>query len=137
MSGAREILCHLKAIGATIEPSGDRLLLRAGLKPIPATFIRRVREVKPELLALLHEQVAAFSVKPDFARVVPASDDEPSLEQPCAARRGRVVELDGAFLHFCVSCGRFAPFGRGVQLRAGRPGRWYCSKHRPCGGSRK
>ena len=76
--------CHLKAIGATIEPSGDRLLLRAGLKPIPGTFIRRVREVKPELLALLHEQVAAFSVKP----TLPASY-QPPMMNPVWSNRAR------------------------------------------------
>src|SRR3974377_1860277 len=56
--------------------------------------------------------------------IVSAADGEPSLEQPCAARRGRVVALEsGAFLHFCCRCGRFAAFGYGVRLRAGRPGR--------------
>ena len=41
-------------------------------------------------------------------RIVPVADGEPGLEQPCAARRGRVQKLDGAFLHFCCRCGRFA-----------------------------
>jgi hypothetical protein len=35
-------------------------------------------------------------------------DDEPGLEQPCASRRGRIIEIDRAFLHFCVRCGAFA-----------------------------
>jgi hypothetical protein len=51
------------------------------------------------------------------------------VEQPCASRRaGRVQHLDGAFLHFCCHCGRFAAFGYGVHLRAGRLGRWYCGE---------
>jgi hypothetical protein len=62
---------------------------------------------------------------------MPFADGEPALEEPCAARRGRVQELDDAFLHFCRQCGRFAAFGYGVHLRAGRLGRWYCGKHRP------
>jgi hypothetical protein len=48
-----------------------------------------------------------------------------------AARRGRVQEINGALLHFCVQCGRFGPFGYGVRLRAGLLGRWYCREHRP------
>jgi hypothetical protein len=66
-----------------------------------------------------------------FSRIVPFADGEPGLEQECDARRGRVQEVDGAFLHFCVQCGRFAAFGYGVRLRVGRLGRWYCGEHRP------
>ncbi len=131
MSAARELLCRLEAIGATIEPAGDHLLVRAGSKPVPASVIRRVREAKPELLALLQQDATALAVTPGFARVAAPSNDEPGLEQPCAVRRGRVEELDGAFLHFCCRCGRFAAFGYGVHLIAGRRGRWYCHKHRP------
>ncbi len=133
MSAAREVLCCLEAIGATVETAGDRLLVRAGPKPVPASVIRRVREAKPELLALLYQQDTALAVTPGLARVVPLADGEPGLEQPCAARRGRVQELpdNGTFLHFCCRCGRFAAFGYGVRLRAGRLGRWYCGEHRP------
>jgi hypothetical protein len=66
-----------------------------------------------------------------FARVMPRTSGEPSLEQPCVARRGRIQELNGAFLHFCVECGRFGAFGCGVHLSTGRLGRWYCGEHRP------
>lgn len=57
--------------------------------------------------------------------------DEPSLEEPRAARRGRVEQHGDAFLHFCVDCGRFGPYGYGVHMRAGQLGRWFCHKHRP------
>jgi hypothetical protein len=133
MSVAREVLCHLEAIGATIEPAGDRLLVRAGSKPIPASVIRRVQEAKPELLALLQREATALRATPNFPRVVPITDGEPSLEQPYVIRRGRVQELDGTFLHFCCRCGRFGAFGYSVRLRAGRLGRWYCGEHRPRG----
>jgi hypothetical protein len=77
-------------------------------------------------------RVAPFGpVTVQSERVMPIADGEPGLEQPCAARRGRVQVLDGAFLHFCVECGRFAAFGCGVRLRAGQLGRWYCGEHRP------
>jgi hypothetical protein len=65
------------------------------------------------------------------APIVSIPAGEPGLEQPCAARRGRVQELEGAFLHFCCRCGRFAAFGYGVRLRARQLGRWYCGEHRP------
>jgi hypothetical protein len=73
-----------------------------------------------------------FEALAPSGRVAAVADGEPSLEQPCVARRGRVQELDGGpFLHFCCQCGRFAAFGYGVRLRAGRLGRWYCGEHRP------
>jgi len=65
--------------------------------------------------------------------VTDSAEGEPGHEEPCAARRGRVQEKDGVFLHFCVECGRFGPFGYGVRLRAGQLGRWYCREHRPQG----
>jgi hypothetical protein len=123
----------LEAIGATIEPAGDRLLVRAGPKPVPASVIRRVREAKPELLALLHQ--APFDALASYGRIAALANGEPGLERPYAARRGRVRELpdNGALLHFCCRCGRFGAFGYGVHLRAGRLGTWYCGEHRPEG----
>ena len=46
-----------------------------------------------------------------------ARSPEPGLEEPCAARRGRVQEINGALLHFCVECGRFGAFGYDINLR--------------------
>jgi hypothetical protein len=129
MSAATYILDELEAIGASIMSAGNRLLLRAGPKPVPASVIRRVREAKPELLALLHQEDNTATA--GIGRLVPDAEGEPSLEQPCAARRGRVQKLNSAFLHFCVRCGRFAAFGYGVRLRTGQLGRWYCGEHRP------
>ena len=67
------------------------------------------------------------------APVLPIAPGEPGLQQPCPARRGRIQELDGVFLHYCCQCGRFGAFGYGVHLRTGRLGRWYCGEHRPQG----
>jgi hypothetical protein len=133
MSMPSDVLLELKAIGATIEPAGDRLLLRAGPRPVPASVVRRVREAKPELLALLHREGTTLAEMRGFARAPVPRSDEPGLQQPCAGRRGRVGVIDGAFLHFCVECGRFAAFGYGVRLGAGRFGKWYCGEHRPRG----
>jgi hypothetical protein len=131
MSTISDVLQELEAIGATIEPAGDGLLLRAGPKPVPVRLIRRVRDAKSEILAFFHQEGWALPLTPGFARVVEQADGEAGLEQPCAARRGRVQALDSGFLHFCAECGRFAAFGYEVHLRAERLGRWYCGEHRP------
>ena len=85
MSEAREVLCQLNALGATIAPAGDRLLLRAGSKPVPASVIRRIREAKAGLLVLLRQEATALTIMPGISRVVVFPDDEPGLEQPCAS----------------------------------------------------
>lgn len=130
MSTISDVLRELEAIGATIEPAGDGLLLRAGPRPVPANLIRRVRDAKPQILASFQQESVAL-LTPGFARVVEQANEEPGLERPCAARRGRVQALNGGFLHFCVECGSFAAFGYGVRLRAERLGHWYCGIHRP------
>lgn len=68
-----------------------------------------------------------------FERIAPPAEGETGYEMPCAARRGRVEERDGMFLHFCPDCGSWGAYGYGVNLRAGRLGRWYCTAHRPQG----
>jgi hypothetical protein len=55
MNVARDLLDDLAIIGATVEPAGDRLILRAGSTAIPARLVSRVREAKAELVALLTE----------------------------------------------------------------------------------
>jgi hypothetical protein len=77
------------------------------------------------------EKTSAHPAATGLVRLVPHTVGEPGLEDPCAARRGRVQQLDRAFLHFCVECGRFAAFGYGVHLRTGQLGSWYCGEHRP------
>jgi hypothetical protein len=53
MNVARDLLDDLAIIGATVEPAGNRLILRAGSTAIPATLVRRVREAKADLIAIL------------------------------------------------------------------------------------
>jgi hypothetical protein len=50
---ARDLLDHLAKIGATVEPAGDRLILRAGPTGIPASLVGRVRKEKADLIAAL------------------------------------------------------------------------------------
>src|SRR3954468_10182941 len=53
MSAARNLLDELGVIGATVRASGERRILRAGQAAIPAALVRRVRESKSDLLAIL------------------------------------------------------------------------------------
>jgi hypothetical protein len=53
MNFARELLDELAVIGATVEPSGDRLILRAGPAAIPAALVNRVRDAKADLIVTL------------------------------------------------------------------------------------
>jgi hypothetical protein len=65
MSQARNLLDDLAIIGATVEPAGTQLILRAGTTAIPATLVRRVREAKSDLIAIL-----AASSEPERPRAV-------------------------------------------------------------------
>ena len=94
--------------------------------------VKLLAEHRTEVAALTSTNTGIELMPPHrFERVIPRSDSEPGLELPCVARRGRVQELAGALLHFCIECGAYGAFGYGVRLRAGRPGRWYCAEHRP------
>ena len=62
MNAARELLDDLALIGATVEPAGDRLILRAGPMAIPARLVNRVREAKAELIATLAGPERVFRV---------------------------------------------------------------------------
>jgi hypothetical protein len=53
VNAARKLLDDLALIGATIEPVGDRLILRAGSTAIPADLVIRIRQTKAELLDAL------------------------------------------------------------------------------------
>jgi hypothetical protein len=69
MSTARDLLHDFAVIGATIQPAGDRLILRAGAIPVPAGLVSRVRRAKAELLATL----ATDDVKNEPATLVEAN----------------------------------------------------------------
>jgi hypothetical protein len=116
------LLRRARNAGLRLEAAGDKLVIRGPTSAEPV--VKLLAEHKLEVLA-------ALAATPGFARVAPSAEGEPGLQEPCAARRGRMLHLDRAFLHFCCRCGRFAPFGYGVRLRAGRLGQWYCGEHRP------
>jgi hypothetical protein len=56
MNAARDLLDNLAAIGGTVRPHGDELVVRAGVHPIPGTMIRQLRQAKADLLKLLTEE---------------------------------------------------------------------------------
>jgi hypothetical protein len=119
MSTARNLLRDLALIGATIQPEGDRLILRAGAIPVPAGLVSRVRRAKAELLATLAngdvKKDLATLVEPNlvappdwFQRIASPAEGEPRFDEPCTERRGQIKELPGpVFLHFCIECGRW------------------------------
>jgi hypothetical protein len=125
------LLRRAQDAGLRVEAVGDKLVVRGPKCSEPV--VKLLAEHRKEVLAALAYTDTGFELTPlqQFERVVPWSDREPSLELPCIARRGRVQELAGAILHFCVECGAYGAFGYGVRLRGGRPGRWYCAEHRP------
>ena len=125
-------------VGLRIEPMGEKLLVRGPKRLEP--MVKLLAKHKAEVLAVLAptaNEVGLLAPPPLFGRVTQPTEGEPGLEMPCAARRGRIQEVEGAFLHFCVECGAFGAFGYGVNLRAGRLGRWYCAEHRPRGYKRR
>jgi hypothetical protein len=49
----RDVLDRLAAIGAFAEVRGDRLVLRAGHKAVPADLVRELRRLRPKVLPAL------------------------------------------------------------------------------------
>jgi hypothetical protein len=101
MNAARELLDDLAVIGATVEPAGDRLILRAGPTAIPAKLVNRVREAKADLIATLARHEACEQD--------PASDSEPQFK--CRTLDACVVEWLNRNPSFslagrCVWCGK-------------------------------
>jgi hypothetical protein len=53
MSAAADLLHRLAEVGAKVEASGNRLIVRAGPKPVPGELVQRLREAKAEVLVAL------------------------------------------------------------------------------------
>jgi hypothetical protein len=104
---AAEAIKAARDAGIELGIDGDDLVLEASASP-PAAVLDLLSRHKTEVLVVL----AAKLLAPTLISESPAesAEGEPGHEQPCAARRGRVQELDGVFLHFCVECGRFGSY---------------------------
>src|SRR5438309_8754926 len=108
------LLRSARDAGLRVEAAGDKLLIRGPKHAEPG--VKLLAEHKAVVLAAL--------AVPSSVALTHA--DEPASDHACVARRGQVeVRADGIFLHYCVVCGRWGGFGCGVNLRAGRLGRWY------------
>jgi hypothetical protein len=128
---AADALKAARDAGVQLGLDGDDLMLEASAPPPPAILDLLSRH-KAEVLTLLHATARQSTLPAPTPSLSNAPQlPEPGLEEPCAARRGRVQEINGALMHFCVECGRFGAFGYGVNLRAGRLGRGYCREHWP------
>ena len=106
MSAARDLLDDLAVIGATIEPAGDRLILRAGATAIPAPLVGRVRRAKTDLLAIL-------AVHNDRARPCVSEEQESAGHQPPQRRTAEACIVDWLNQHpapstagRCAWCGK-------------------------------
>jgi hypothetical protein len=123
------LLHRAQDAGLRVSAVGDMLLVRGPKHSAP--LVKLLAQHTAEVLAALASHEAEMlAPSPRFGRVIPQVEGEPTLELPCAARKGRIQELEGAFLHFCAKCGAYGAFGYGVNLRSGRLGRWYCGAHR-------
>jgi hypothetical protein len=128
---ATQALKAARDAGIILGVDCEDLILEASATP-PAAILDLLSRKKAEVLALLRATARQSTLPPPTPSLSNAPQlPEPGLEEPCAARRGRVQEINGALLHFCVECGRFGAFGYGVNLRAGRQGRGYCREHWP------
>ena len=109
MSRTASLLQDLLALGATVEPAGTQLVLRAGHKPIPATLVRQVREAKNDLIAMLTastgDECGAAASNSREARIIRWLDSHPAPSPPGACAWCREREGPGALV---------VPFG--VQL---------------------
>ena len=108
---AAEAIRAARDAGVDITIDGNDLLLEASAPP-PAELVDRLSRHKADIIAFL--AAVAFESNHFSTRAwVPTCESagelaEPGLEEPCATRRGLMVEGNGVLLHFCVECGRLA-----------------------------
>lgn len=103
MSAVRALLDDLRVIGATLHPSGERLILRAGPEAVPGSLVRRIRECKSELITALapaHSDAAPGCKPPSRsdlqARIVEWLNHHPAPSTPGRCAWCGKLETDGA-----------------------------------------
>jgi|HubBroStandDraft_6_1064221.scaffolds.fasta_scaffold2823613_1 hypothetical protein len=70
---AQDLLSRLAVLGAMVERQGDKLVLRAGIAPVPGDILAAVRQRKEELLDAL----------------------SPDAERDAFEERAAIMEFDG------------------------------------------
>jgi hypothetical protein len=98
---------------------------RSSLRPL--TTLDALRHNEPAPARDVAHSAPVIAPARWVEKAVPAG--ELGFEEPCLERRGLIERRGGAFLHFCIECGRWGAFGYGCT--GNNPGRWYCRKHRP------
>ena len=112
--GARDLLNDLSQAGLTIESDGSHLLIR------PASLLTdelrsRVREAKPELLALLSEDPRTSALRKRLLRWGWLAIDAEALAQRLA-RRDREIDARVS----CIDCRHYQPGRYGSDRCAAR-----------------
>jgi len=103
---ALALLRRAKEAGLWVRPVGDKLIVRGPKNA--EQVVKLLAEHKVEVLQALVAGAApsdpehAEPMSPCFERTIPPVDGEPGLEEPCAARRGRVVAIAGG--PFVLTC---------------------------------
>jgi hypothetical protein len=129
-----ELLEQCRAADLALSVEGDMLCIDWNREPPPA-LIDELRRHKPEIMAALAAmRPTVIAMRPNVIAPAPwveqaAGAGDTPFEERCLDRRGVVERTGGAFLHFCVECGRWGAYGYGVT--GDNPGRWYCREHRP------
>src|SRR3974390_747156 len=93
------LLRRAQDAGLRVKAAGDKLLIRGPKLSEPV--VKLLAEHKAEVLAALtntSNDAELLAPSPWFEHVIPPIAGEPGIELPCAARRGRVQELEGVFL---------------------------------------
>jgi|SRR6516165_10654342 hypothetical protein len=104
---AAKVLQAARAAGIHFAVDGNDLLLTSSVPPPPG-ILDLLRYHKTEVVVALTTGIP--------------------FEMPCPERRGLVERQGGAFLHFCIQCGRWGAYG--YRATGDRPGQWYCRLHR-------
>jgi hypothetical protein len=87
-STAQELLDRFAEIGASVLPGGeDRLVVRAGARPVPAALVRQLREVKAEILAALASDLEPQAGDAGDADAKPAAAAFLQSDHPPGAER--------------------------------------------------
>jgi TubC N-terminal docking domain len=113
MTAALDLIREAEAQGVRLLVEGAKLKWRSK-SPIRDELLGRLRERKPEIIALLTglgalgdprpesrkpaaapEPTELIAPSPWFECVARPAEGEPGLEHPCAARRGRAGDRDG------------------------------------------
>jgi hypothetical protein len=116
-SAGRDILARLAAVGARVERQGDRLLLRAGPRPVPPPLIEKARTAKLELLSLLTQLEDRHRRSCSGIGTQPSHIDAQLPKNEHLWRSGNDSAAESHDIsHRCSSPGKVSTYGEEVHL---------------------